>query len=148
MVSSADFCMFYVSYIYIPLSYICSHRNVCMFINIMQIIYCMCASSLSHVPLFATPWTVAHQASLFMGFSRQEYWSRLPCPPPGDLPNPEVEHRSPALQRDHLSHHGRPYSIYKISVIGYMLYAFLYIYIYINMKLDIYFIYFIYCMIT
>ena len=38
--------------------------------------------------LFATPWTVAHQTPLSMGFSRQEYWSGLPCPPPGDLPNP------------------------------------------------------------
>ena len=37
------------------------------------------------------PWTVAHQAPLFMGFSRQEYWNRLPCPPPGDLPNPGLE---------------------------------------------------------
>ena len=45
-------------------------------------------------------WTVAHQAPLSMGFSRQEYWSGLPCPPPGDLPNPEIESvslRSPAL---------------------------------------------------
>ena len=40
--------------------------------------------SLSHVRLFATPWTVAYQASPSMGFFRQEYWSRLPCPPPGD----------------------------------------------------------------
>ena len=44
-----------------------------------------------HVHLFATPWTVAHQAPLFLGFSRQEYWSGLPCPPPGDLPDPGVE---------------------------------------------------------
>ena len=41
--------------------------------------------SLSHVLLFATPWTVAHQAPLSVGFSRQEYWSGLPFPPPGDL---------------------------------------------------------------
>ena len=47
--------------------------------------------SLSHVQLFATPWTVARQAPLFMGFSRQEYWSRLPCPPPGDSPDPGME---------------------------------------------------------
>ena len=45
----------------------------------------------SHVPLFVTPRTVAHQAPLSMGFSRQEYQSVLPCPPPGDLPNPETE---------------------------------------------------------
>ena len=41
-----------------------------------------------------TPWTVACQASLSMEFSRQEYWSGLPCPPPGDLPNPGIKHRS------------------------------------------------------
>ena len=44
-------------------------------------------SCFNHVWLFATLWTVAHQAPLSMGFSRQEYWSGLPCPPPGDLPN-------------------------------------------------------------
>ena len=57
---------------------------------------------LSCVRLFATPWTVACQAPLSMGFSRQEYWSRLPCPPPGDLPNPGIKPRSPALQADSL----------------------------------------------
>ena len=50
----------------------------------------------------ATPWTVAHQAPLSMGFSRQEYWSGWPCPPPGDLPDPGMEPRSPALQADSL----------------------------------------------
>ena len=58
--------------------------------------------SLSHVQLFATPWTVAHQAPLSMGFSRQEYWSGLPFPSPGDLPDPGIEPRSPALQADAL----------------------------------------------
>ena len=53
---------------------------------------------LSHVRLFATPWTIAHQAPLSMGFSKQEYWSGLPCPPPRDLPNPGIEPRSSALQ--------------------------------------------------
>ena len=50
-----------------------------------------------------TPWTVAHQAPLSIGFSRQEYWSRLPCPPPGHLPDPGIEPRSPvspAMQVD------------------------------------------------
>ena len=46
---------------------------------------------LSHVYLFAIPWTAAHQAPLFMGFSRQEYWNGLPFPSPGDLPDPEIE---------------------------------------------------------
>ena len=45
-----------------------------------------------------TPWTVAHQAPLSMGFSRQEYWSGLPCPSPGDLPGPGIKPRSPELQ--------------------------------------------------
>ena len=47
--------------------------------------------SLSRVRLFVTPWTVAHQAPLSMGFSRQEYWSGLPFPSPGDLPDPGIE---------------------------------------------------------
>ena len=54
-------------------------------------------SHLSRVRLFATLWTVALQAPLCMGFSRQEYWSGLPCPPPGDLPNPGIEPTSPWL---------------------------------------------------
>ena len=57
---------------------------------------------LSHVRLFATPWIVAHQASPSMGFSRQEYWSQLPFPSPGDLPDPEIEPGSPALWADTL----------------------------------------------
>ena len=48
--------------------------------------YCVYGQLLRHVWPFATPWTVAHQAPLSMGFPRQEYWSGLPCPPPGDLP--------------------------------------------------------------
>ena len=58
--------------------------------------------SLSHVRLFVTPWTAAYQAPLSMGFSRQEYWSRLPFSSPGDLPDPGIESRSPALQADAL----------------------------------------------
>ena len=54
-------------------------------------------SHFSHVWLCATPWTVTHQAPLPMGFSRQEYWSVLPCPLPGDLPSPGIEPRSPGL---------------------------------------------------
>ena len=58
--------------------------------------------SLSRVLLFATPWTVAHQASPSMEFSRHEYWSGVPFPSPGDLPDPGIEPRSPALQGDAL----------------------------------------------
>ena len=57
-------------------------------------------SRFSCVQLFVTFWTVTHQAPLSMGFPRQEYWSGLPCPPPGDLANPGTEHAflmSPAL---------------------------------------------------
>ena len=53
-------------------------------------------SHFDHISLIATLWTVARQAPLSMGFSRQEYWSGLPCPPPGDLPDPGIETRSPA----------------------------------------------------
>ena len=68
--------------------------------------------SLSRVRLFATPWTVAHQAPPSMGFSGQEYWSGLPFPSPGDLPNPGIKPRSPALQVDVLTSEppGKPHS--------------------------------------
>ena len=52
---------------------------------------------LSRVQLLATPWTVTHQAPLYMGFTSQKYWSGLPFPPPGDLPNPGIKPTSPAL---------------------------------------------------
>ena len=54
-----------------------------------------CARSLSRVQLFVTPWTVAHQAPLSMGFPRQEYWSGLPFPSPGDLTEPGIKPESP-----------------------------------------------------
>ena len=57
---------------------------------------------LSCVQLFATPWIVAYKAPLSMEFSRQEYWSGLPFPSPGDLPKPGIEPGSPALQEDAL----------------------------------------------
>ena len=59
--------------------------------------YSYTLNSLSHVRLFATPWTVAYQASPSMGFFRQEYWSGLPFPSPRDLPDPGIEPRSPTL---------------------------------------------------
>ena len=59
-------------------------------------------NSLSHVQLFVTPWTIAHQTPQSMEFSRQEYWSGLPFPSPGDLPSPGFEPGSPALQVDAL----------------------------------------------
>ena len=70
--------------------------------------------SLSRVRLFATLWTVAHYAPLSMGFSRQEYWSGLPFPSPGDLPDPGIKPRSPALQADALTSEppGKPPGVY------------------------------------
>ena len=61
---------------------------------------CLCVQSLSPVQLSVTPWTVAHQAPLSMGFPRQEYWNELSFSPPGDLPYPGIEPMSPALQPD------------------------------------------------
>ena len=64
----------------------------------------------SHVQLWATLWTIARQPPLSMGFSSQEYWSGLPWPSPGDLPDSGVKSRSPALQVDslQLNHLGSP----------------------------------------
>ena len=66
----------------------------------------------SLVRLFVTSWTAAHQAPPSMGFSRQEYWSGLPFPSPGDLPDPGIEPRSPALQADALTSEppGKPWT--------------------------------------
>ena len=63
--------------------------------------------SLSRIRLFATLWTVAHQSPPSMGFSRQEYWSGLPFPSPGDLPDPGIEPSSPTLEQTLycVSHH-------------------------------------------
>ena len=61
-----------------------------------------CAESLSRVCLCVTPRTVALQAPLSMGFSRQEYWSGLPCPPPGDLPHPQGLNPTSLMHRTHL----------------------------------------------
>ena len=76
-----------------------------MHISITTLIACL-LSCFSCIRLFATLWTVACQAPLSVGFSKQEYWSGLPCTPPGDLPNPRIETASPetpALQAGSLS---------------------------------------------
>jgi len=73
---------------------------------------------LSRVRLFVTPWTVAYQAPPSMGFSRQEYWSGVPFPSPGDLPKPGIEPSSPAFQLDALTSEppGKPYiSLYFVK---------------------------------
>ena len=73
---------------------------------------------LSRVRLFATSWTVAHQALLSMEFSRQEYWSGLPFPSPADLPDPAIKTQSPALQMDSLPSEppGKPHVYVHISM--------------------------------
>ena len=89
---------------------------------------CACVlSHFSHVQLFVTPWTVAHQAPLSMGFSRQEYWSGLPCPPPGDLPNPGIEPGSPTLQEDSLllSHWGSQWVVHNCMDIPQLIFPFI-----------------------
>ena len=66
----------------------------------MHVCVCVCVCSFSHVRLFVVPWIVGHQAPLFMGFSRQEYWTGLPSPPPMNLPDSGIEPvslKSPAL---------------------------------------------------
>ena len=64
---------------------LCSHPTTIIYMK-----HACMLSHFSHVRLFTTPWTVAHQAPLSLGFSRQEYWRGLPCPPPRDLPNPGI----------------------------------------------------------
>ena len=79
--------------------------DLSMWMHLPRILDSICPVSLgvlSHVWLFLIPWTIALQAPLSMGFSRQEYKSGLPCPPPGGLLNPGIEPGSPALQADSL----------------------------------------------
>ena len=86
-----------------PTPYLCNHWSV------LCISACM-LSHFTHIHLLLTLWTVAHQAPLSVEFPRQEHWSGVPFPPPGDLPDPGIEPTSPALQADSLalSHHGSP----------------------------------------
>ena len=64
-------------------------------VHLLSSVVCMCL--VAHVQVFATPWTIALQAPLSMGFPRQEYWNGLPFPPPGDLPDSGIEPTSPAF---------------------------------------------------
>ena len=76
------------------------HHDAIISIITSSVIFIVKVKSLSRVQLFATPWTVAYQAPPSMGFSRQENWSGLPFPSPGDIPNPGNEAGSLALQAD------------------------------------------------
>ena len=104
-------------FIHICYIYICVHAHIfyIYMLNIYTQIHtqthththisahvCCVLSRFSCVQLFSTPWTVAHQAPLSMGFSRQPYWSRMPVPVPGDPGNPGMEPRFPALKADSL----------------------------------------------
>ena len=86
--------------------FILLHWPVCLYCAVLGQSCSACVYTVlclvSHVQLFVAPWTVARQTPLSTGFSRPEYWSGLPCPPPGDLPSPGVKPRSPALQADSL----------------------------------------------
>ena len=82
----------------------------------MCVCVCVC-ESLSCVRLFVTPWTVAHQVSLSIGFSRQEYWSGLPFLSPGYLPDPGIEPWSPALQADSL-----PFELQEVLILYMVVY--------------------------
>ena len=78
-------------------------------------------SMLCHVRLFVTPWTVAHQATLPMEFSREEYWSGLPCPTPGDCPTPGIKPGSPALAGGFFnteSHRGSSSLLYHLAILN------------------------------
>ena len=91
--------------IYIHCFQWCPSKNGVGYV-LLSLIHCKWkgkVKSLSRVQFFLTPWTVAHQAPPSMEFSRQEYWSGLPFPSPGDLPDPGIEPRSPTLQADALT---------------------------------------------
>ena len=86
--NAAETYILYANYISIKKEETTSKLRSCLtffFFNVCVL------SRFSHVQLFLTLWTVAHQASLSLGFSRQEYWSGLPCPPPGDFPDPGIK---------------------------------------------------------
>ena len=84
-----------------------SHKTESSLVVVVVVFSCKVASDSE------SPWTVAHQGPLSMGFSRQEYWSGLPFPSPGHLPDPGIKPRSPALQVNSLplSHQGSPYKL-------------------------------------
>ena len=92
------------NFIYFKCDSIKAFKSDLMCLYSISHILCM-LSCFSHVRLFVTLWTVACQTPLSVGFSMQEYWSGLPCPPPGDLSNPRIEPAAPSLP---LSHRGSP----------------------------------------
>ena len=94
------------------------HHQFQSLVKVMSI-ESVCVKSLSHVQLFVTPCTVAYQLPPSLGFSRQEYWSGLPFPSPGDLPNPGIELISAALQADSLALSQSPGKPRSLGLTGY-----------------------------
>ena len=124
---------------------------VCVCVCVCVSIYIYGGSGLvaKSCPIFVTPWTVAHQASLTLGFPKREYWRGLPFPPPGDLPSPGIESGSPTLQVDFVLLTELPkkpmyLSVYlciylSIYICVYIcLYIYIYIYIYTHTYIYIY----------
>ena len=97
-------------YLILTFTLSCSHLHVLKTFQASLIVPPISVKSFSHIRLFVTLWTVACQAPLSMEFSRQEYWSGLPFPSPGDLPSQGLEPRSPEFQADSLPSEipGRP----------------------------------------
>ena len=93
-------------------------KEMCPSVQIHSL--CAHAQLLSHVQLFVTPWTIAHQAPLSMEFPRQEYWSGLPFPTPRDLPDPGIEPAFPALAGGFLTNEppGKPLCIDFVAVVS------------------------------
>ena len=91
----------------------------------------------SRVQLFATPWMVAHQAPLSMGFFRQKYWSRLPIPSPGDLPDPRIEPASPSLASGFFTNVPLGKPMWYMSAFIYM-YVCVHIHMYVCMHIHMY----------
>ena len=89
--------LFYLFWFFVQQKLLVDVANNLIHAEFNFVCVCVC-QSLSHVRLFATPWTVAHQVPLSMEFSRQEYWSGLPFPSPRDLPHSGIESGYPALQ--------------------------------------------------
>ena len=106
-------------------TFILYKNDICYLCIIFLHIY-VHTQSLHRVQLFVTPWTTAHQAPLSMGFPRQEYWSGLPFPSPGDLPNPGIEPSSPALAGGFLTTEpsGKPYVYMCIHIYTHILHIY------------------------
>ena len=86
-----------LSFLFKPLSYLFTFtwaHDSAFSKQIINYYMCMCAKLLQLCQLFVTLWAIAHQTPLFLGFSRQEYWSGLPCPPSGHLPDPGIKSTS------------------------------------------------------